>query len=240
MNLQVHFAVGAGPHLTSACQLVSKRFWLTKSFCAKDVFIHSCGKQPQFPLPKLLQLSLPSKVLHLERDAWSMVKRLRQATNEHAPLPRSKKLKLRFRVGDLDLPERRKRYTSSREEEEEDAQKCPCGKTMESRTHIVAECELYKEERDVAEGEVRDMNEDGMKSFDALDSREKAIVILGDGGHRRRNRKGIRYVNGFYVTYGRNVLSTELLEVPLLGEGTVLRLERDAWSTVKRLTQATN
>ena len=63
----------------------------------------------------------------------------------------AKHLKLRFRVGDLDLPERRKRYTSSREEEV-DAQKCPCGKAMESRTHVVAECEIYKEERDVLGG----------------------------------------------------------------------------------------
>ena len=30
----------------------------------------------------------------------------------------AKKLKLQIRVGDLDLPERRKRYTSSREEED--------------------------------------------------------------------------------------------------------------------------
>ena len=98
---------------------------------------------------------------------------------------------------------------------------------MESRTHIVAECEVYKEERDVLE--VRDMNEDGMKSFEALDSREKTIAVLGDGGYRQRNRKGIRYINGFYVTYGRNAMSTELLEVSLLGVGTVLRLKRDAW-----------
>ena len=40
--------------------------------------------------------------------------------------------------------------------------------------------------------------------------------------------------------YGRNVMSTSLLEVSLLGVGTVLRLERDAWSMVKRLRQATN
>ena len=66
----------------------------------------------------------------------------------HGPMVAAKKLKLRFRVGDLDLLERRKRYTSRREEEGVDAQNCPCGKAMESRTHIV-ECELYKEERDV-------------------------------------------------------------------------------------------
>ena len=35
-------------------------------------------------------------------------------------------------------------------------------------------------------------------------------------------------------------MSTQMLEVPLLGVGTVLRLESDAWSVVKRLRQATN
>ena len=41
----------------------------------------------------------------------------------------AKTLKLQFRVGDPDLSERRKRYTSNREEE--DAQMCPCGKDRE-------------------------------------------------------------------------------------------------------------
>ena len=48
----------------------------------------------------------------------------------HGPMDYAKTLKPRFRVGDLDLPERRKRYTSSREEEEEEAQMGPCGKAM--------------------------------------------------------------------------------------------------------------
>ena len=55
--------------------------------------------------------------------------------------------------GGLDLAARRKIYASSREEEEEDAQMCPCGKAAESRTHIVGECEIYKEERDVLRGD---------------------------------------------------------------------------------------
>ncbi|CAM9940268.1 unnamed protein product [Sphacelaria rigidula] len=53
-------------------------------------------------------------------------------------------LKLRFRRGDLDVPELRKMYDSSREEEE-----CRCGKATEGRTHEVGECELYKKELDV-------------------------------------------------------------------------------------------
>ena len=44
----------------------------------------------------------------------------------------------------------------------------------------MAECELYQEERDVLEGEMRDLDKSGMASFDALDSREKTIAILGD------------------------------------------------------------
>ena len=38
--------------------------------------------------------------------------------------------------------------TNSREEEE-DAQMFPCGKAVESRTHIVGGCEICKEERNV-------------------------------------------------------------------------------------------
>ena len=92
----------------------------------------------------------------------------------HGPMDAAEKLKLRFRMEDLELPERRTRYTSSRvEEEEEDKQNCPCGKAIESRTHIVAECELYQEERDVLEGEMRDLNKSAVKSVDTLDSREK-------------------------------------------------------------------
>ena len=61
----------------------------------------------------------------------------------HGPMDYAKPLKLRFRVGGLGLPERRKRGASSREEEEEDAQMCPCGKAVEIRTPIVEECEKY-------------------------------------------------------------------------------------------------
>ena len=50
----------------------------------------------------------------------------------------------------------------------------------------------------------------------------------------------MRQAEGFYVICGRNALSTQMLEVSLLGVGTVLRLERDAWSMVKLLRQATN
>lgn len=45
--------------------------------------------------------------------------------------PREKrKMRLRFQVGNLDLPERRNRYTSSRVEQEVDAQNCSYGKAI--------------------------------------------------------------------------------------------------------------
>ena len=69
----------------------------------------------------------------------------------HSAMGYAKTLKLRFRVGGLDLPERRKRYTRSRGEEEQDAQMCLCGKAAESTTHTVGECEMYHEERGVLE-----------------------------------------------------------------------------------------
>ena len=69
----------------------------------------------------------------------------------HGPPDAAKNFKLRFRVGDLELPERREIYTTNRVEEKEDKRKCPCGKAIESRTRKVAECELYQEERDVLE-----------------------------------------------------------------------------------------
>ena len=72
----------------------------------------------------------------------------------HGPMDCAKKLKLRFRVGDLDLPERRKRYISGRKEDAA-TNWCPCGTTMESMSHIVGGCEIYKEERDALEEGMR-------------------------------------------------------------------------------------
>ena len=70
----------------------------------------------------------------------------------------AKKLKLRFRKGDLDLQERRKTYTSSREEEDVATNMCPCGTTIESRTHIIGEREIYKEERDALEEKMKKLD----------------------------------------------------------------------------------
>ena len=59
------------------------------------------------------------------RDLRGVKRRDGNETYLHGPMDYAKTLKLRFRAGGLNLPERRKRYTSSREEGEEDAQIVP-------------------------------------------------------------------------------------------------------------------
>ena len=78
----------------------------------------------------------------------------------------AKKLKLRFRVGDLDLPERRYIPIVGRRRTCTHTHMCPCG-TIESRTHIVGECEIYKEERDALE--MRKLDECDMEEFGRLE-----------------------------------------------------------------------
>ena len=92
----------------------------------------------------------------------------------HGPMDYAKKLKLRFRV-DLDLPERRKRYTSSREEEDVATNMFPCGTTMESRTHIVGECETYKEEWVALEEEMGQFDACDVEEFGRLEISEKTM-----------------------------------------------------------------
>ena len=53
-----------------------------------------------------------------------------KTTYLQGPMDYAKNLKQRFREGDLDLPERRKRYSSSREEDV-DAHMCTCGTAIE-------------------------------------------------------------------------------------------------------------
>ena len=58
---------------------------------------------------------------------------------------------------------------------------CACGTTIESRTHIVGECEIHEEERDALEAEMRKLDVYHMEEFGRLESSEKTIAILGDG-----------------------------------------------------------
>ena len=45
---------------------------------------------------------------------------------------------------------------------------CPCGKAIESRIHIVGECEMCKEERDVLEEETREIQACDMEEIGTL------------------------------------------------------------------------
>ena len=61
-----------------------------------------------------------------------------------------------------------------------DAHMCPCGTTIESRTHVVGECEIYNEEQDVLEEEMWKLDVCDMEEFGRLESSKKTIAILGD------------------------------------------------------------
>ena len=50
------------------------------------------------------------------------------------------------------------------------------------------ECEIYKEERDVLEEEIRKLDECDMEEFGRLESGEKTIAILGDNWWPKRWR----------------------------------------------------
>ena len=52
--------------------------------------------------------------------------------------------------------------------------------TLESRTHIVGECEIYEEERDALEEGMRKLDVCDIEEFGRLESSEKTIAILGD------------------------------------------------------------
>ena len=90
----------------------------------------------------------------------------------HRPMDHAKTLNLQYRVGDLDQKDANSRG-------EEDAQICFCGKPKASRTRIVGECELCKEERAVLEEEMRKTDEYDMNKYSTLDTKEKTIAILG-------------------------------------------------------------
>ena len=52
--------------------------------------------------------------------------------------------------------------------------------TLESRTHIVGECEIYEEERDALEEGMRKLDVCDIEEFGRLESSEKTIAFQGD------------------------------------------------------------
>ena len=75
-----------------------------------------------------------------------------------------------------------------------------------------------------------------MEQFSRLESSEKMIAIVGGRWWPQTAKQdGDRISKQFLcsIDYGRSVMSAQMLEVSILGVGTVLRLERDALSMVK-------
>ena len=71
---------------------------------------------------------------------------------------------------------------------------------LESRTHIVEECEIYKEERDLLEEKIRKLDECDMEEFGRLESSERTIAILGDRWWPQMAKQdGDRISKQFYV-----------------------------------------
>ena len=54
----------------------------------------------------------------------------------------------------------------------------------------LGECEIYKEERDALEEEIRKLDVGDMEEFGRLEGSEKTIAILGDGWWQQTGETG--------------------------------------------------
>ena len=62
---------------------------------------------------------------------------------------------------------------------------CPCGTTIERRSHIAGECEIYKEERDALEEEMRKLDVSDMKVRIQLKGKSNGVSCIV-GFHQRK------------------------------------------------------
>ncbi|CAB1115185.1 unnamed protein product [Ectocarpus sp. CCAP 1310/34] len=93
---------------------------------------------------------------------------------------RGTKLKVKFRTGDMGLRECRRSYRTI--DDEDDEFKCDCGFECEDRVHVVAECPLYKKEREVYVTELGKIDGTYREMFEAWNREERTVAVLG---HRR-------------------------------------------------------
>ena len=90
----------------------------------------------------------------------------------------------------------------------------------------------------MSEEEMREIDESDRGVWYTGEQRGNDRRPMTDGGHRRRNRRGVRVAKSFYVIYDTryDVLNNERPNVGgvsiTVGVGTVLRLDREAWSIV--------
>ncbi|CAB1096931.1 unnamed protein product [Ectocarpus sp. CCAP 1310/34] len=98
----------------------------------------------------------------------------------HGPMDAGTKLKVKFRTEDTSLRERRRRHRTV--DEEDDEFKCDCGFECEDRVHVVAECPLYKKEREVYVTELGKIDGTYREMFEAWNREERTVAVLR---HRR-------------------------------------------------------
>ena len=81
---------------------------------------------------------------------------------------------------------------------------------------------------------MRKIDECDMEKFGTPDSADKTIAIPGGRWWpQMAKQEGDKISKKSRCNiWKKNVMSAKMLEVPLLGVGTVLRLEMDAWSMV--------
>ncbi|CAB1102180.1 unnamed protein product [Ectocarpus sp. CCAP 1310/34] len=95
------------------------------------------------------------------------------------PMDAGTKLKVKFRTGDMGLGERQRRHRTV--DDEHDEFKCDCGFECEDRVHVVAECPLYKKEREVYVTELGKIDGTNREIFEAWNREERTVDVLGHG-----------------------------------------------------------
>ena len=112
-----------------------------------------------------------------------------------------------------------------------DAHMCPCGTTIESRTLMMGECEISKEERDVLV-EMRKLDECDVEEFGRVESSEKTIAAKGDRwwphtAKQEGDRIGKQFLCTPGVTSDEEVeLSTALVGLEGAKEGCIEQAEK--------------
>ena len=106
-----------------------------------------------------------------------------------------------------------------------------------SRTYIIGECGIHKEERDALKEKMRKLDVCDMEEFCWLESIEKTIAILGDRWWPQTAKlDGDRISKQFLCNIWKKRNERPNgggVSIGLLGVGTVLRIERGVWLMVK-------
>lgn len=105
----------------------------------------------------------------------------------------------KFRTGDIDLEERRRRFRKRNEDNDKFA--CGCGFECEDRVHVVAECPLYDQEREVYMTELGKIEGCDRKKFESWGKQEKAVAILGDKTWPKKARRDVDRIGKTFLRH---------------------------------------